>query len=289
MGAKAAKPNPPSDNKAKAIADLAMDGLTLAASDFLSQVRLGTAGLNNLGYKLTDQKLTNQEIQIMVKTQDNVEPDDINAAIDSCFSGDWKGVTKFAAKEIIQFLGGQPPSPAEEAVNATFSKSYIVWEFNSLVQYSLYMKKTNASSVGTLTADTQITVLACICRGVVDYDGIDPQLILYEVCQTQPDLLNDADKFQKLMEAVSNELKASATMSAIKRQLNAGVIPGTTGESGKAANGIDIDDLSRRRWNVNVEFTAAPPSSANYFRMACAIATMASIIFLIYNFFIINV
>ncbi|KAL2610158.1 hypothetical protein R1flu_028731 [Riccia fluitans] len=216
MGAKVAKPNPAADNKAKADADLAMKALNKSAENFLAEVRLGTASATTLGYKLIDQKLESQEIQVVVQTQENVVSDDINDAIDSVFSGDWKSVVKFAAKEIISFLGGETPKPAEEAVNKEWAKSYLMWESNALVQYSIYLKKTNAKSIGTTQADTESTLLVCICRGIVDYEWIDPETIVYELSKTQPDMT--PKEFQEMIDNVYNELLMAAQMIAVKRR-----------------------------------------------------------------------
>ncbi|KAL2610159.1 hypothetical protein R1flu_028732 [Riccia fluitans] len=220
MGAKLAKPNPPADNLAKANADLAMDAMKMSANNFFAQIRLGTASEDSLGYTLTDQKLTDQEMQLIVQTKDNVMSDDIDSAIDSIFSGDWKSVAKFAAKEIIGFLGGGTPTPAEEAVNKEWHQSYLSWEYNTLLQYSTFILKTNAKSTGTLTEDTETTLMACICRGIVDYRSIDPEAIGFQLNKTTTDLTEE--QFNALMKDVMSELENSAKISNLKRQLLAG-------------------------------------------------------------------
>ena len=84
-------------------------------------------------------------------------------------------------------------------------KSYLIWEFNSLVQYSCYVKKTSSASVGTLAENTQYNMVACVAKGVVDYAFVDPQVIVYCVAQNMA-ILNPkfgAAEFKQLMSDTS--------------------------------------------------------------------------------------
>lgn len=227
MGAKVAKPNPPSTNEAKADADLAMQGMEASAENFLQTVRLGTSTLYNLGYELTDQKMTNQEVHMVVQTTANSPRDDIEEGINAIFSGDWKTVTKIAADSLASFFGGDAPQPSESAVNDTFSKSFLIWENNNVVQYSIFVRRTNAKSVGTLLEDSQATMEAVICKGNIDYNKIDPQTVISVMSEAKGDDGNPLTEAQKeqIFEEVQKELEMAAQLATFKKQLEAGTLP----------------------------------------------------------------
>ncbi len=222
MGAKQATPQHFKENDAKLDADIALEAMRASAEGFLKSVRCGDSNSHSLGYKLTDGKLTDQEVKLVVKTATNAEAGDIDKAINSVFSGDWKSVIKLATNEIIHFVSGKVPKPKNEAVNEEWSKSYLVWEFNSLIEYSVFMKKTNAASVGTALGNLDYTFMCAICRGVVAYESVDPQVIIYEVCKNQPKL--KPKDFEKMMEDIEKSLELAARLSLFKKQLTSGVV-----------------------------------------------------------------
>ena len=121
MGAKASKPDPPADNPAYEATKLALDGFNLEAEHFFQSMRLGDATNYSLGYKICENKLTDQEFHIHVQVAFNQKSDDIKKAVKGLFSGDWEAVTNAAIDEILPFLGGGPPAPADTAVNETWA------------------------------------------------------------------------------------------------------------------------------------------------------------------------
>jgi len=227
MGGVVAKPSPPADNVAKANNDISMEALQLSSEAFLNNIRLGTASSDVLGYKLTDQKLTSQESHIICQTTANAPNDEIKKAVDDIFSGDWKGVTEIVAGSLASFFGSPAPSANESAVNDKYSKSYLKWEHDNVVQYSFLVRRTNASSVGTLAKDTQATMMSVICRGIVDFTAIDPQAVVYALKESTGDDIAMED-LQKIFERVKLELSWAADLAKFKKGLMAGVtdVPG---------------------------------------------------------------
>jgi len=245
MGQKLAKPDPPSDNVAKAEAELQMEGMTLAAQNFLNVIRLGTASDENLGYTLVGRKLIAQEIEMIGIEANNATAETIDEAIDAIFSGDWKAVTKIAAGALIQFLNCEltycfvsvmiyqsffsaAPTPTDQASLSEFKSSYLVYEFGTIMQYSVFIKKTISKSVGTLTENSEYASLVCLAKGIVDYAEVDPQLILFKVSESMASTGQDSSKFLTMMKTIAEELKAAAELTEIKKSLSAGLpLPST--------------------------------------------------------------
>lgn len=228
MGAKIAHPTPPSDNAAKAESDLALSGMKAAASEYLSTIRLGEASEFTLGYDLTDQKLTSQEVHLVVKTKDNATNDDIKKGIEGIFSHDWEKVVELAANSLAQFFGGEDPTTQTEAVNDEFSKSYLIWEDDNIVQYSFYVKRTNAKSMGTVQEDKQQTLQCCLCKGNVAYDKIDPQTVVGTIVGGLGEKVAEGevkDVVKDALDKVVTHLKLAAEVAQFKKQLEAGSIP----------------------------------------------------------------
>ena len=100
-------PNNTQDNKALADSKLAADGMMLAATQFLEEMRLGTSSSTNLGYNLCSNKLVDQEIHIITKTVRNAVAKDITDGVNNIFSGNWQGVVQLAVRELVGFLSGQ--------------------------------------------------------------------------------------------------------------------------------------------------------------------------------------
>jgi hypothetical protein len=210
MGAKQAKPVTPPDNPAKADADLALQGMQKAAENFLNTIRLGEASGQTLGYPLTDQRLINQEIHLVVQTTNNAPKEDLEKAVTGIFSGDWKTVTAIVVDSLASFLGGDAPQPVNTAVNDEFSKSFLVYENANVVQYSIYVKRTNAKSVGTLLADSQATMISVICRGNIAYPKVDPQTILGALVSSKKDM--KPEEVQDLIANIGKELSLVAQL-----------------------------------------------------------------------------
>ncbi|GIL54836.1 hypothetical protein Vafri_10530 [Volvox africanus] len=209
MGNSIVKPAPgPNDTQAAVNAEMAQKVMHGSAENFFKDVRMGEPTLNSLGYKLAGMKLTDQEYQVICHTSQNVTSDDIKTAVDSLFSKDWKSVVDAAVNEIVMFLNG---APTDNADIQEWSKSYLLWENASLVQYSVYILKTSSTSMGTVAASTYLTKLACICRGLVAYEAMHPQTIVYELRKSHPNMTNP--QFTDFMKSISDELKLAAGLT----------------------------------------------------------------------------
>lgn len=252
MGSSVAKPTNPKDTQAKANADFATDAMTKTADSFLKSVRLGQPTSLTLGYKLTDGRLVNQMFKILATSSMNETSDTIKKGIHDIFGKDWEALAEVAADALVSFFSGG--IPADSAVNETVSLSYLIWENESVVQYSCYCYKTNSKSVGLLTQDAAMCTLVVVCKGLVDYATVDPQNIVYEVKKTNPDMKN-AD-FQQLMTDVKNSLQLAAELSKFKKSLEAGVSPKVA--SAKAA----ADTPKTGAADLATELAAAPPEAA---------------------------
>jgi len=222
MGAKLVKPDPPADNKATDVAKIALDGFNTEADHFFQSMRLGDASNYSLGYKICDGKLTDQEFHIHVQDVFGQKSDDIKKAVKAIFSGDWEAVTNAAIDEIIPFLG-DTPTTTDLALNETWGKSYLLWENESLTNTSIFIRKTNCKSIGTAKEDVQHTLLACVCRGVVDYADVDPQVLLYEVNKTLKAGGASTGAIAEVFKSVQDQMKFAAQMAQTKRMLESGV------------------------------------------------------------------
>jgi len=242
MGSHASKPDPPAENPAANASKLALEGFNVEAEHFFQSMRLGDATNYSLGYKLCEDKLTDQEFHIHVQTEFNQPAAAISEAVDGIFSGDWKKVTKLAVNEIVPFLTGEKPKAADKAETRTWGKAYLIWENGSLLCTAIYIKKTNAISIGSAVTDMDTTLLACVCRGVVDYAAIDPQVLVYEVNKAVAlakaqkavakaaggtDFVDDTDPEDTDPAAIFREIEAqmvvASKMSQVKRGLEAGL------------------------------------------------------------------
>ena len=224
MGATQAKPVPPSGNEAGQTAKLLVDGMELEADHFFQSMRLGDASNYSLGYKICDGKLTDQEFKIHVQSVFNGTSDNIKTAVKGIFSGDWEGVTEIAVDEILPFLSGEPPKPTDTAMTEVWGKSYLIWEYGTLTNTSIYLKKTNCASIGTTTEDKTQTLLACVCRGAVDFADVDPQVLLYEVTKNLTLAGKSTDEIENVFEKVEAQLNFAVRMSELKRALEAGML-----------------------------------------------------------------
>ena len=220
MGAANVKPADPDNTDAKIKNDLAIEGLELAGKNFLQEVLLHIPSEDTVGYELVNNRFTDQEIQLSACNSTNVTSQDIKDGIHSLFTKDWESLINVAADEIVKFLNG-----AEDNASANvWKKSFLIWEKNSLVQYSAFIKKTKSSSVGTTAANQDTTMLSVACRGVVNYETIDPQTIIYELTKADPSYEKDSTNFNHMMDVVTQELQRAAQLAQIKRAIRDGVV-----------------------------------------------------------------
>ena len=217
MGAEVSTPNEPADNEAKANNDIALKGLEDTAQRFLSDCRLAVPNSETLGYALTDNKLQAQELKLLSQTTSGVLSSEIEDTIDAIFSSDWKGVVKSVSQQLAQFFSSEVPAPSEAAVYQKFQKSYLKYEFFNVVEYSILVIQTNATSTGTLTENTQACLQACVCKGLVDYAKLDPQTFLFQLTSSNPDLT--IDQIQEIIEAIAVSLKNAAELAKLKQEL----------------------------------------------------------------------
>ena len=217
MGAQVSTPNPPASNEAKANNDIAIKGLEETAQRFLSDCRLAVPNTETLGYALTDNKLQAQEVKLLSQTTSGVLSSEIEDTIDAIFSSEWKGVVKSVSQQLAQFFSSEVPAPSEAAVYQKFQKSYLKYEFFNVVEYSILVIQTNATSTGTLTEETQACLQACVCKGLVDYAKLDPQTFIYQLTSSNPDLT--IDELQSIIEAIGVSLKNAAELVKLKQQL----------------------------------------------------------------------
>ena len=224
MGENQSKPSDPAGNEALQTSKMLVAGMETEAEHFFQSMRLGDASIYSLGYKICDGKLTDQEFKIHVQTDFAQTTDKIKAGVKSIFSGDWEAVTELAVDEILPFLSGEPPKAASSAMTEIWGKSYLVWEYGTLVNTSIYLKKTNCSSIGTTTENKQQTLLACACRGAVDFADVDPQVLLYEVTKNLTMAGTSTDEIGNVFEKVEAQLNFAVRMSSLKRKLEAGLL-----------------------------------------------------------------
>jgi len=234
MGNKVAKPEPdPEDTKAAQNTNLMVEGLGIEAEHFFQSVRLGDANNYNLGYKICDGVLTDQEFHVHVQTDFNQTSTTLKGGVKSIFSGDWEAVTEVAVDVLLPFLTGDPPKPEDKAMTDIWAKSYLTWEDGTLINTSIYVKKTNASSVGTLTGSTMQTLLACVCRGAVDFAHIDPQVLLYEVRMNMRKAGRPASEIMNVFNQIEEQMGFALRMVELKRKMEAGLNANTdTGTEG---------------------------------------------------------
>lgn len=230
MGQKVSHPNPPEENEAKATADQVFGLLQESANNFFLSVRLGEPSGNTLGYPLTDMRLFAQEHHIVVQTDSNVTPENIRKAINDIFSGNWKGVVEDVVPTVLTFLSDGAPKPHETAVNDDFSTSFLKFENCNVVQYSIYVKRTNARSMGTLSENEVSTLLTVICKGIVDYGKIDPQAVLEA-------MLASGIQENQIDQAVSDlkdRIKHLTEVNQTKREIESGLVqPEENGDRAK--------------------------------------------------------
>lgn len=222
MGAIITKPDPPEENKAKATNDAVMAGFEDGAQLFLADCRLaaqdGTAG--TLGYKIVGDKLQDAETNLMLQTQLNCSNGDITKAVDSLFSGDWEGLAELCAGELSQFLTG---AASDTATYKKFEKGYLKYEFGSLVQYSVMVIKSNTQSTGMVSKDTQAILQTVVCKGLIDYAFVDPQVIIYNLQESQPTITQA--QLSELLDNIQSSMRFAAKLSQFKKELDGGVIP----------------------------------------------------------------
>ena len=223
MGANVVKPVAPEESAAKQNTKLMVEGLEIEAEHFFQSVRLGDANNYSLGYKICDGILTDQEFKIHVQSTFDSTRQEIKDGVKSIFSGDWEAVTELAVDALLPFLSGVPPLPASEAMTDIWGKSYLTWEDGTLINTSIYVKKTNASSLGTTTSDAEQTLLACICRGAVDFAAVDPQVLLYEVTKNMRKSGRPNEEIESVFERIEAQMGFAARMVELKRNLEAGL------------------------------------------------------------------
>lgn len=245
MGGKVAKPNPPADNEAKADNDLAMKGLEDTAERFLQDNRLGVSSGETLGYPLVDDKLIAQELKLLTQTENNVPSSSIEQTIDGIFSGDWKSVVVNIAQQLAQFFSGEVPKPADRAVYQKFQKSYLRYENSNVVQYSVLVVQTNASSTGTLTENAQACLQTAVCKGVIDYAKLDPQIFIFQLQDSQPDLT--LDEVEEIVNSIVKQLKIAAELAKVKRELE--YESGGGPASLAMPNSTGLDDIEFETYN----------------------------------------
>lgn len=219
MGQKISHPDPADDNEAKATADQVFKLMDDSANNFFSSVRLAEPTDLTLGYPLTDMRLIAQEQHILVQSETNVTSDLIKNTINDIFSGNWQGVVEDVVPTVLNFLTGDVPKPADTAVNDEFSTSFLKFENSNVVQYSIYIKRTNAKSMGTLTQSAVSTLLSVICKGIVDYGKIDPQAVLETMLASGMPSSQIDDAITDLKE----QIKKLAKINFMKREIESGV------------------------------------------------------------------
>ena len=228
MGNKVAKPEPdPTDTKAAQNTNLAVEQLGIEAEHFFQSVRLGDANNYNLGYKICDGVLTDQEFHIHVQSDFNQSSEDLKKGVESIFAGDWKAVTELAVDVLLPFLSDAPPKPEDKAMTDIWAKSYLTWEDGTLVNTAIYVKKTNASSLGTTVGNATQTLLACICRGAVDFADIDPQVLLYEVRVNMRKAGRPISEIETVFQQIEEQMGFAVRMVELKRKMEAGLSTNT--------------------------------------------------------------
>ena len=227
MGNNAVKPEPPADTKAAQNTNLMVEQLGIEAEHFFQSVRLGDANKYSLGYKICDNVLTDQEFHIHVQSEFNQSSEKLKAGVKSIFSGDWEAVTELAVDVLLPFLSGAPPKPEDQAMTDIWAKSYLTWEDGTLMNTSIYVKKTNASSVGTLTESTQQTLLACVCRGAVDFANVDPQVLLYEVRMNMRKAGRPTSEIENIFQQIEEQMGFAVRKVELKRKMEAGLSANT--------------------------------------------------------------
>ena len=224
MGSNVAKPEPdPADTKAAQNTNLMVEQLGIEAEHFFQSVRLGDANNYSLGYKICDNILTDQEFHIHVQSDFNQTSQQLKDGVKSIFAGDWEAVTELAVDVLLPFLSGAPPKPEDKAMTDIWAKSYLTWEDGTLMNTSIYLKKTNASSVGTLTGNATQTLLACVCRGAVDFANIDPQVLLYEVRMNMRKAGRPTSEIENIFNQIEEQMGFAVRMVELKRKMEAGL------------------------------------------------------------------
>ena len=233
MGNKVAKPAAdPTDTKAVQSTDFAVEQLGIEAEHFFQSVRLGDANNFSLGYKICDNVLTAQEFHVHVQTDFNQSSETLKNGVKSIFSGDWEAVTELAVNVLLPFLSGEPPKPENKAMTDTWAKSYLTWEDGTLVNTSIYVKKTNVSSLGTVTGSTEQTLLACVCRGAVDFAHVDPQVLLYEVRMNMRKAGRPTSEIENVFQEIEQQMGFAVRMVVLKRKMEAGLSTNTNTDEG---------------------------------------------------------
>ncbi|GLC43594.1 hypothetical protein PLESTM_001493700 [Pleodorina starrii] len=221
MGTVLVKPKDTSDTKAIAQLELAVKGMHAMADNFFKDLRLGNASSTSLGYQLAGAKLTDQEYQIICRTEEGVTNSAISEAVKSIFSQDWQKLVECCVQEIVTFVTGDT---TDTASTQEWSKSYLVWEDDSLMQYSVLIVKTASTSMGALVGNSKTTMLACACRGVVAYETVDPQIIVYELRKTNKGM--NVEQFKKTISDVVTELGLASQLTAMMRHVTTAAYSG---------------------------------------------------------------
>ena len=218
MGAAIAKPNPPdTSNEAHANCEACIQGLHAEAERFFLKIRLGEATSDTLGYKLTEQRLTAQEKRLMVQTQMGA-PDKatLNKIITEHFGVRWSHFEVVGLQAIQAFFGADV-KPSESAVNDTLSSSFLVFEHSNVVQYSMFIRRTSATSMGTFTGDSQLTMMVALCKGNIDFASVDPQTIISTLLE-QDERFTEG-QIDHLLQTIVKELELAARLSEIKQNI----------------------------------------------------------------------
>jgi len=190
----------------------------------------------------------------MLQTQLNCPNGDITKAVDSLFSGDWEGLAELCAGELSQFLTG---AASDTATYKKFEKGYLKYEFGSLVQYSVMVIKSNTQSTGMVSKDTQAILQTVVCKGLIDYAFVDPQVIIYNLQESQPTITQA--QLSELLDNIQSSMRFAAKLSQFKKELDGGVIPpaarpaagGGTGGNNAELVSFGIDEPSVYEKKIN--------------------------------------
>ncbi|XP_066911074.1 uncharacterized protein [Clytia hemisphaerica] len=205
------QPHTSGDNTAKQVVDQQIKGLKAIVTVLFDSIRLGQATDNNLGYKLCGNKMIVQETN-MFESKEGATSDNIQKALKSIFKGDWEQLASVAINEVIGFINQKPSDSAEADI---FSKSYLNWESDSLIQNTVYIQKAKWVSEGTLAKDATSILLVGLAKGIVDYATVDPQIFMYEIRKSNPKMV-DEDYHKKITE-LEGDLRVTSMLPMIKK------------------------------------------------------------------------
>lgn len=206
------QPHTPDDNTAKQVVDQQIKGLKAIVTVLFDSIRLGEATDNNLGYNLCGNRMITQETHMFNESEENVTSDYIKEAMEGIFKKDWEQVADVAINEVVEFINQKPSDSAEADI---FSKSYLNWESDSLIQNTVYIQKAKWISEGMVAKDSTSILLVGLAKGIVDYATVDPQILIHEIRRSNP-RMKDEDYRRKIIE-VEGDLRVTSMLPMVKK------------------------------------------------------------------------